>query len=96
MRFLSFALGGLLLSTVRPALAQTSAATPATPRYYVGLSAYTSYYQQIGNRRTGTTGFAVPLQLTAGYQLSPRVASPRVESLRVELRGARLHCGSRS
>lgn len=74
MRFLSFALGGLLLSTVRPALAQTSAATPATPRYYVGLSAYTSYYQQIGNRRTGTTGFAVPLQLTAGYQLSPRVA----------------------
>ena len=67
MRFLSFALGGLLLSTVRPALAQTSAATPATPRYYVGLSAYTSYYQQIGNRRTGTTGFAVPLQLTAGY-----------------------------
>lgn len=74
MRFLSIALGGLLLGAAFPALAQTSAEAPAAPRYYVGLGAYSSFYQQIGSRRTGTTGFAVPLQLTAGYQLSPRVA----------------------
>ncbi|MFC6224764.1 outer membrane beta-barrel protein [Hymenobacter artigasi] len=74
MRFLSVALGGLLLTAALPTLAQTSAEAPAAPRYYVGLGAYSSFYQQIGSRRTGTTGFAVPLQLTAGYQLSPRVA----------------------
>ena len=75
MRFLPVALSGLLFAAALSAHAQTiPAETPAAPRYYVGLGAYSSFYQQIGSRRTGNTGFAVPLQLTAGYQLSPRVA----------------------
>ena len=53
MRFLSFALGGLLAAVTLPARAQTSADAPAAPlpgtaRYYVGLGAYSSYYQQLG------------------------------------------------
>ena len=72
MRFLSVALGGLLLSTALPALAQTAPPT-AAPRYYVGLSAYSSFYQKLG-RSYGTTGFPVPVQLTAGYQITPRLA----------------------
>ena len=76
MRFLSLALGGLLLGTTLPALAQTTpAATPAAPRYFVGLGAYSSYYQPLGGYTPYSSGgFRVPVQLTAGYQLSPRVA----------------------
>lgn len=78
MRFLSLALGGLLLSTAAlPALAQTAPAeTPATPRYYVGLGAYSSFYQSLGHASSGPNDYSyrVPVQLTAGYQLSPRVA----------------------
>ncbi|GAA4053688.1 hypothetical protein GCM10022409_45830 [Hymenobacter glaciei] len=74
MRALSLALGGLLLGAALPALAQTTPAEkPATPRYYVGLGAYSSYYNKFG-RPYGTTGFPVPVQLTVGYQLSPRLA----------------------
>ena len=82
MRFLPFALGGLLLAAARPALAQTSpAAEPApAPRYYVGLAAYSSYYQPLGHPDTGLTGyiqnssFRLPVQFTAVYQLGSRVA----------------------
>ena len=86
MRFLSFALGGLLLAAATlPAHAQTSADAPAAPlpgtaRYYVGLAAYTSFYQPIGHPAQGFTAFIksssfrLPVQLTAGYHFSPRVA----------------------
>lgn len=70
MRFFTVALGGLLLSTALPARAQT---TPATPHFYVGLGAYHSNYQNLATRQ-GTTGFRVPVQLVAGYQLRPRLA----------------------
>lgn len=74
MRFPSFALGGLLLATALPAHAQTTPAeAQATPRFYVGLAAYSSSYQPVGNQALGT-GFRVPMQLTAGYQLRPRLA----------------------
>ena len=74
MRFLSFALGGLLLAAALPAHAQTAPAEiPAAPRFFVGLGAYSSYYQPFG-QPYGSTGFPVPLQLTAGYQLGPRLA----------------------
>ena len=80
MRFPSLALSGLLLSTTLPALAQTTPAeTPAlpgtaAPRFFVGLGAYSSYYQPLESRSTNVTGLPVPVQLTAGYQLRPRLA----------------------
>ena len=65
----SLVLGGLLLAAF-PAFAQT---TP--PRYYVGLGAYSSYYQQLGGlSQASRTSVRVPLQLVAGYQLRPRLA----------------------
>jgi hypothetical protein len=73
----SLALGGLLLAAALPGRAQTSADTPAAPRFYVGLSAYTSLYQPLGYQALSSqsrTGFRVPVQLTAGYQLRPRLA----------------------
>ena len=77
MRFLSFALGGLLAAVTLPARAQTSADAPAAPlpgtaRYYVGLGAYSSYYQQLGGQHNNS--FRLPVQLVAGYQLRPRLA----------------------
>lgn len=75
MRFLSLILGGLLLSTALPALAQTSAEAPAAPRFYIGLGVYSSYYQRIGGySRYANPGLRLPVQLMAGYQLHPRVA----------------------
>ncbi|MBO2008138.1 outer membrane beta-barrel protein [Hymenobacter negativus] len=72
MRYPSvIALSGLLLQVSLPGQAQTAPA-PA-PRFFVGLAAYRSYYQPLESR-PGVSGFAVPLQLTAGYQLRPRLA----------------------
>lgn len=74
MRFLPFALGGLLAATL-PAHAQTTptpAEPAAVPRYYVGLAAYSSYYQPLGRTYGGAT--RLPVQLTVGYQLRPRLA----------------------
>ena len=78
MRTLS--LSSLLLAATLPALAQTTPATPA-PRYYVGLAAYTSFYQPIGHPTVSyypnfirSSTFRLPVQLTAGYYISPRVA----------------------
>jgi hypothetical protein len=76
MRFLPLALGGLFLTTALPALAQSSADAPAPSRFYVGLGAYSSYYQQVGNSSLGLDNrFRLPVQVTAGYQLSPRLAA---------------------
>ncbi len=67
--------GALLLATPLLGHAQTAPATTPAPRYYVGLAAYTSYYQSVaGSGRQGDSGFPVPVQLTAGYQLRPRLA----------------------
>ncbi|MBH8556464.1 outer membrane beta-barrel protein [Hymenobacter negativus] len=76
MRFLTFALGGLLCTAALPALAQTTtvADAPTARRFYIGLGAYHSNYQNLGDLRYGDTGFRVPVQLTAGYQLRPRLA----------------------
>ncbi|GAB3849171.1 hypothetical protein GCM10028822_13160 [Hymenobacter terrigena] len=73
MRFLRFVFGGLLLATTLPARAQTPADAPAPHRFYVGLGAYHSNYQNLA-MRYGDTGFRVPVQLVAGYQLCPRLA----------------------
>jgi hypothetical protein len=60
----SLLLGAPLLSH-----AQTA---PTLRRYYVGLSAYSSEYQPLsGNYRNG---FTLPVQLTLGYQIRPRLA----------------------
>jgi len=72
MRFLPFVLGGLLAGAALPARAQTPADTPPAPRFYVGLGAYSSYYQPLGGRPY--SGVSVPVQLTAGWQLRPRLA----------------------
>ncbi|GAB3863978.1 hypothetical protein GCM10028824_00910 [Hymenobacter segetis] len=75
MRFLPFALGGLLLASALPTLAQTATETPAAPRFYIGLGAYSSYYQLLGGQSLAfNSPVRVPVQLTAGYQLRPRLA----------------------
>ena len=74
MRILPLALGGLcLLGAARPARAQNTDVAPG-PKFFVGLGAYSGYYQKLGGQFQGTTGFPIPLQLTAGYQVRPRVA----------------------
>ena len=72
---------GLALLAAAPALAQTTPPAPNTPRYYVGLAAYTSFYQPIGHPTAPyysnfirSSSFRLPVQLTAGYYISPRVA----------------------
>ena len=63
---------GLLLGAPALCRAQTPAAAPPLPRFYVGLAAYSSAFQPIGN--SAETGFSLPLQATVGYQLRPRLA----------------------
>lgn len=59
----------LLLNSPLLGRAQTA---DALPRYYVGLSAYSSDFQPLGgNYYSGAT---VPVQLTLGYQVQPRLA----------------------
>ena len=69
-----FPLSILLLSTALPAFAQTAqmAQTPPAPRYYVGLGLYSSYYQPLSGQANRSV--QLPVQLTAGYQLRPRLA----------------------
>ena len=64
-----FVPGALLLAA--PLLGH--AQSPAS-RFYVGLAAYHSNYQNLASWRQGDTGFRVPVQLTVGYQLRPRLA----------------------
>lgn len=59
----------LLLSLPLLGHAQT---TEFAPRYYVGLAVYSSDYQRITHNYKG--GVSVPMQLTLGYQVQPRLA----------------------
>jgi hypothetical protein len=71
MHFSRFAFGSLL--AIAPLLAQAQTTeTVAAPRFYVGLAAYSSYYQRAGHQNFG--GIQLPVQLTAGYQWRPRLA----------------------
>jgi hypothetical protein len=75
MRILTLVFGSLgLLNASLSATAQTASQPGPMPRFYVGVGAYSSYYQKLGGRPPGTTGFGVPVQLTVGYQLRPRWA----------------------
>jgi hypothetical protein len=66
-----FVLCSLLLGA--PLLCHAQNAEPAPcPRYYVGLAAYSSYYQTLSGGNYRPT--RIPLQLTAGYQWQPRLA----------------------
>ena len=68
-------LSAFLLAAPLHSVAQTLDAAPAaTPRFYVGLGAYHSNFQNLSSWGPGDTGFRVPVQLTAGYQLRPRLA----------------------
>jgi hypothetical protein len=62
---------GLLLSLPSAGSAQGVAPTP-TPRYYVGLAAYSSKYQYVGGN--SFRELRVPVQVTAGYQFQPQLA----------------------
>ena len=73
MRLPQLAFGALLLGFPLLSRAQTTEVAPA-PRLYVGLAAYHSNYQNLGSWRQGDAGFRVPVQLTVGYQLCPRLA----------------------
>lgn len=70
MSFFRLPLASLLLAAPFAALAQRP--TLPLPRLYVGLAAYTSAFQPIGN--SAQMGFSVPVQATLGYQLRPRLA----------------------
>ena len=59
----------LLVPTLSPA--QTIDPAPA-PKLYVGLGVVNNGYQELGSNYRG--GVQVPVQLTAGYQLRPRLA----------------------
>lgn len=61
----------LLLAVPGLGFAQRGTFTPV-PLYYVGLAAYSSDYQRLGG--TAYSGPRVPVQLTLGYQLTPRLA----------------------
>lgn len=64
-------LGGLLLAL--PVASHAQNTDPAsTPRFYVGLAAYSSYYQPLSGGAYRST--RVPFQVTAGYQWRPRLA----------------------
>lgn len=62
--------GALLLGLPIAGLAQRPGLAP-TPRFYGGLALYSSTYQPLGGDYRGVT---VPVQLTLGYQLRPRLA----------------------
>ncbi|TGE09348.1 outer membrane beta-barrel protein [Hymenobacter fodinae] len=66
----SIAVGVALLSTPLFSLAQTT--EPETPRYYIGVSAFTNFSQRLSRELDKST--VPPLQLTLGYQLNPRWA----------------------
>ncbi len=66
-----FRLAGCVLLLSLPLLGRAQTAD-APPRYYVGLSAYSSDFQPLGGTYYG--GTTVPVQLTVGYQLRPRLA----------------------
>ncbi|WP_201980564.1 outer membrane beta-barrel protein [Hymenobacter rubidus] len=73
MKLLLLAGSGLLLAAPLLGLAQTAPA--AAPRYYAGLGVYSSHFQKLGKWHNGDkTGFRLPVQLAAGYQLRPRLA----------------------
>ena len=75
MRFHSLVFGGLLVAAALPGRAQITSETPAAPRFYVGLGAYSSYYQPLGGlTQANRSSVRVPVQLVAGYQLRPRLA----------------------
>ncbi|TGD77948.1 outer membrane beta-barrel protein [Hymenobacter wooponensis] len=66
----SIAVGVALLSAPLFSLAQTT--EPETPRYYIGVSAFTNFSQRLSRELDKST--VPPLQLTLGYQLNPRWA----------------------
>ncbi|MDO7848091.1 outer membrane beta-barrel protein [Hymenobacter sp. M29] len=67
--------GALLLALPLRSFAQEPTAAPAPAgRFYVGLAAFHSNYQNVWVWQPNYTGFRVPVQLTAGYQLRPRLA----------------------
>lgn len=71
-----FTLSALLLLSARPGRAQTAPEPAPAPRFFVGLGAYSSSYQRIGKFPPAyvTDRFRLPVQLTAGYQFTPRLA----------------------
>jgi hypothetical protein len=68
MRFTILAISGLLLTSPLLTHAQRSESAP-TSRFYVSLAAYVSNYLPVWQ-----TGSLLPVQLTAGYQFTPRLA----------------------
>lgn len=71
MKHSSLILGCLVLGLPIIGQAQTTEAVP-TPRFYIGLGVYSSYYNRLGNPYG--LGKAVPVKATLGYQLRPRLA----------------------
>ncbi|GAB3301983.1 outer membrane beta-barrel protein [Hymenobacter tenuis] len=65
----SIGIGTAFLSL--PLLGVAQATEPPTPRFYVGVSAYTNWYQR-ASRGLDNSKWP-PVQLTLGYQLRPRL-----------------------
>ena len=74
MNFCTLTLAGLLAASPLLSSAQAPAEAP-TPRYYVGLTAYSSSFQPLGgnNYKPGPQT-TIPVQVVAGYQLRPHWA----------------------
>jgi hypothetical protein len=71
MPFYILTLSGLLATVPLLSLAQAPAEA-ASPRYYVGLGAYSSAYQPLGG--SAYHGTRMPFQVVVGYQVQPRLA----------------------
>lgn len=76
MRTSRLYLGALLLGLPLLGLAQAAPEPAGSHRFFVGLGAYSSYYQKLGTQAQAASSnrFQVPVQFTAGYQLAPRLA----------------------
>jgi hypothetical protein len=74
MNLCTLTLASLLATSPLLSIAQAPAEVP-TPRYYVGLTAYSSSFQPLGGNNYKSSGqTTVPVQVVAGYQLRPRWA----------------------
>lgn len=72
MKLHSFFIGNLLLGSSLMASAQQVTPAPSGSLFYIGLTSYASNYLPIS--QLWQEGFLVPLQLTGGYQFTPRLA----------------------
>lgn len=73
MTFYQLTLGGLLLGLPLVGFAQETRSVLA-PELYVGVAVYSGPYQRLDFTNIGASNSNIPVQVTVGYQLRPRLA----------------------